>query len=593
MESEKLEDLLLLSLSASKGQRERSEVLDVGVTRDQNLREVIVKYSGDIDGLQIPGMEIQKLLAGYAIVKLPEDQIGALVAAREIEYVEMPKNLQTGLYEAKRVSCILPLLSQGDEGAPLDGKGVLIAVLDSGIDYRMPDFRKEDGSSRILALWDQELEREFSQEQIDEALQAESRDGALELVPSIDRSGHGTAVAAIAAGSNPNLRLRGAAPGAGLLVVKLSQKQNGYPHTTQLMSAVSWSLSKAAKIGQPLVINISYGNCYGPHDGSSLLCRFLDNAAESGRTAICVGCGNEGAAGGHASGQLEKNVADVSSRADGLFGNLQRERETLELIIGEYERTLNIQLWKNYADVFTVILQAPSGQEIIVQPDKNGRQDVLTNGTEVLVYAGQPSPYSVWQEIFFDLLPRDRYIESGIWTFHLIPEKIVLGSYQLYLPTQQSRSADTRFVRPDPLLTMTIPSTAQKVISVGAIHSYYEAYADFSGRGEKINRENRLMFADSKPDLAAPGVDLLVPTSEGSTQRVSGTSFATPLVSGAAALLMEWGIEKGNDPYLYGEKLKAYLRKGAKKLRGETDYPNERVGYGALCAAQSLPQVEN
>ena len=415
MESEKLEDLLLLSLSATKGQRERSEVLDVGVTRDKNLREVIVKYSGDIDGLQIPGMEIQKLLAGYAIVKLPEDQIGALVAAREIEYVEMPKNLQTGLYEAKRVSCILPLLSQGDEGAPLDGKGVLIAVLDSGIDYRMPDFRKEDGSSRILALWDQELEREFSQEQIDEALQAESRDGALELVPSIDRSGHGTAVAAIAAGSNPNLRLRGAAPGAGLLVVKLSQKQNGYPHTTQLMSAVSWSLSKAAKIGQPLVINISYGNCYGPHDGSSLLCRFLDNAAESGRTAICVGCGNEGAAGGHASGQLEKNVADVSSRADGLSGNLQRERETLELIIGEYERTLNIQLWKNYADVFTVILQTPSGQEIIVQPDKNGRQDVLTNGTEVLVYAGQPSPYSVWQEIFFDLLPRDRYIESGIW----------------------------------------------------------------------------------------------------------------------------------------------------------------------------------
>ena len=137
MESEKLEDLLLLSLSASKGQRERSEVLDVGVTRDKNLREVIVKYSGDIDELQIPGMEIQKLLAGYAIVKLPEDQIGALVAAREIEYVEMPKNLQTGLYEAKRVSCILPLLSQRDEGASLDGKGVLIAVLDSGIDCRI------------------------------------------------------------------------------------------------------------------------------------------------------------------------------------------------------------------------------------------------------------------------------------------------------------------------------------------------------------------------------------------------------------------------------------------------------------------------
>ena len=164
MESEKLEDLLQLSLSASKGQRERSEVLDVGVTRDGTLREVIVKYSGDIDGMQIPGMEIQKLLAGYAIVKLPEDQIGALVSAREIEYVEMPKNLQTGVYEAKRVSCILPLLSQKDEGVYLDGKGVLIAVLDSGIDYRMPDFRKEDGTTRIVGIWDQTAANEGEME---------------------------------------------------------------------------------------------------------------------------------------------------------------------------------------------------------------------------------------------------------------------------------------------------------------------------------------------------------------------------------------------------------------------------------------------
>ena len=590
MSDPKIENLLELSLDVSEDTREKSENLSAGYDPEEKLWQVIIRYSGEL--LQLAGNyeRVTPLLGGYAVLEVTEKQLRALAEEPQVEYIEKPKALSFAVYEGKLVSCIPPVQR---EPLSLTGQGILVGIIDSGIDIYHPDFRKEDGSSRILALWDQELEREFSQEQIDEALQAESRDGALELVPSIDRSGHGTAVAAIAAGSNPNLRLRGAAPGAGLLVVKLSQKQNGYPHTTQLMSAVSWSLSKAAKIGQPLVINISYGNCYGPHDGSSLLCRFLDNAAESGRTAICVGCGNEGAAGGHASGQLEKNAADVSSRADGLAGNLQRERETLELIIGEYERTLNIQLWKNYADVFTVILQTPSGQEIIVQPDKNGRQDVLTNGTEVLVYAGQPSPYSVWQEIFFDLLPRDRYIESGIWTFHLIPEKIVLGSYQLYLPTQQSRSADTRFVRPDPLLTMTIPSTAQKVISVGAIHSYYEAYADFSGRGEKINRENRLMFADSKPDLAAPGVDLLVPASEGSTQRVSGTSFATPLVSGAAALLMEWGIEKGNDPYLYGEKLKAYLRKGAKKLRGETDYPNERVGYGALCAAQSLPQVEN
>ena len=163
------------------------------------------------------------------------------------------------------------------------------------------------------------------------------------------------------------------------------------------------------------------------------------------------------------------------------------------------------------------------------------------------------------------------------------------GQYEMWLPSDNVLNRGTGFLFPTDATTLTIPSSASRAISVGAYDARTFAYADFSGRGEKINRENRLMFADSKPDLAAPGVDLLVPASEGSTQRVSGTSFATPLVSGAAALLMEWGIEKGNDPYLYGEKLKAYLRKGAKKLRGETDYPNERVGYGALCLERSFP----
>ena len=88
------------------------------------------------------------------------------------------------------------------------------------------------------------------------------------------------------------------------------------------------------------------------------------------------------------------------------------------------------------------ILQTPSGQEIIVQPDKNGRQDVLTNRTEVLVYAGQPSPYSVWQEIFLTCSHGERlWLSPESGRFHLIRKKIVLGSYQL-LPTQQSRSAD-------------------------------------------------------------------------------------------------------------------------------------------------------
>lgn len=573
MESEKLEDILQLSLLSTERQRERSGVLNVGVLEGGTVRELIIKYSGSLEGLRKQGIEVEELLAGYAVVRLPEEQVGSLTDFPEVEYVEMPKNLQTGLYEAKRVSCILPLTQGSATGGRLSGRGVLVAVLDSGIDFFLPDFRNADGSSRIVFLWDQELEREFSKEELDRALTEQSREAAYEKIPSIDRSGHGTAVAAIAAGSNPSGLLRGAAPEAELLVVKLSQKQNGYPHTLQLMQAVTWALTKAQLLQMPVAVNISFGNSYGPHDGSSLLTRFLDNAAESGRTVICVGSGNEGAAGGHFSARL-----------------LEGEEQTAELVVGEYERTLSIQLWKDYADEVDVRLISPSGQTAAVQYGTKGRIDVMLGQTEVLVYAGQPSPYSVRQEIFFDMLAVDEFVEAGIWKVSMRPKKIVSGAVQMYLPGAESRSADTRFVRPDAELTLTVPSTAQKVITVGAMQPYYEAYADFSGRGERMSALNRLVFSETKPDLTAPGVEILVPAAGGGSRRVTGTSFAAPLVTGAAALLMEWGIVQENDRYLYGEKVKAYLRRGARPLRGEAVYPNEKVGYGLLCAADSIPR---
>ncbi|MDO4333084.1 MAG: S8 family peptidase [Eubacteriales bacterium] len=624
MVSQKLEDILNLSLESSDEQRQRSGVLNVGFDRAEQSWELIIKYSGSLEGLREQGIVTEELLAGYAIVNLPQSLIPVLVAAPQVEYVEMPRNLLNGLYEAKRVSCILPLTGSGAGVSPgggrteLSGNGVLVAVLDSGIDYYLPDFRNADGSSRIAYLWDQTLDAgtlngrmrqdiggqgtaetsadsgeegeqtnfaryappegfvigvEFSKEQIDEALATGNRDSAFALAPSLDRSGHGTSVAAIVAGGSADPLLRGVAAGAELLVVKLANLQNGFPHTTELMRAVAWALRKAQTLGKPIAMNISFGNSYGPHDGSSLLSRFLDNAAESWRTVICVGSGNEGAAFGHAAGRLTTGGT-----------------QTVELVVADYERTLSVQLWKNYADIFAVTLRTPSGQDIAVQFSQTGRQDILTSATEVLIYVGQPSPYSVQQEIFFDFLPRNTYMEAGVWTIRLEGVQVVSGEYQMYLPGQEVRAAGTRFVRPAAELTLTIPGTAQKVLTVGASQPVYEAYADFSGRGAPLFLENETVFADTKPDLVAPGVDLLVPAAGGSTQRVTGTSFATPLVTGTAALLMEWGIVRGNDPYLYGEKMKAYLRRGAKPLRGENVYPNEKVGYGALCASQSLPK---
>ena len=261
--------------------------------------------------------------------------------------------------------------------------------------------------------------------------------------------------------------------------------------------------------------------------------------------------------------------------------------------MGAYENSVNVQLWKEYVDRYRVTLRAPSGESFTVDSDRTGKQTYRLDGTTILLYNGEPAPYLTAQEIYFDFLPEEggRYIGSGIWTFELEPVELVTGNYTFYLPSESVRNTATRFVQSTPDVTLTIPSTASKVIAVGAYDPVYESYADFSGRGYLYQDQVNSRTVDSfvKPDLVAPGVDVIAPDRDGGYTAVTGTSFATPYVTGAAALLMEWGIVQGNDPYLYGEKVKAYLRKGAQPIRGEQAYPNPRVGYGKLCVQASLP----
>lgn len=589
--NQKLEDLLQLALQTPEETRERTENLNVGFEEATKTWELIVKYHGSLDALEALQIQVEYLIAGYALLKVPEQLVEAVAELEEIEYVEKPKRFFYEVTSPTEDSCIRQI-SQGDFS--LTGKGVLVAVLDSGIDYRLPVFRKADGSTRIRSLWDQTLGEEFSADQINAALQAETPQQQFTLLPTVDTSGHGTAVAGIAAGYNAgggNEGLfgeggyyRGAAPEAELLIVKLGlPAANSFPRTTEIMRAVTWALNKALELKMPLVINLSFGNSYGAHDGSSLLERFLDNAAEIGRTVICVGSGNDGASAGHLAGRLEKA---------GGAGRGQAAAD-VEIAVGEYERSLSIQLWKNYSDVYRLRLRAPGGQEVELPLSvENGKYTLRLGQTEVLVYMGEPTPYASAQEIYLDLLPSGRpYLDSGVWTVRLEGIEIVTGQYYFYLPSASARSAATGFYLPTPEVTLTIPSTAAKVITVGAYDSAYDAYADFSGRG--LGQAGRTVGVVTggvtKPDLVAPGVAVLAPDIYGGLVPVTGTSFATPIVTGSAALLMEWGIVRGNDPFLYGEKVKAYLRKGARPLRGEAVYPNERVGWGKLCVSSSLP----
>lgn len=594
--NQKIENVLALALQTPEPVREKSLNLNVGFTEETRTWELIVKYNGDlreaVSGLAVTAEE---LIAGYGLLTVPEDLVEAVSRLPQIEYVEKPKRLFFSMADGKEVSCVLPVTKRQPF---LSGKGILLAVIDSGIDYTNRNFRNADGSTRILALWDQTVSpdaekeffppegfqtgTEFTRAQINAALREADPLRQYELVPSRDSSGHGTAVAGIAAGAAVNAtsgaagnNYEGVAPESELLIVKLgTPRENSFPRTTEMMRAVTYVVRKAQSLNRPVSINLSFGNTYGAHDGSSLLERFLDNAAEIGRTVICVGSGNEGASAGHREGRV--NLGETAAT---------------ELSVGAYETAFSVQLWKTYTDVFRITLRSPGGQEFSFSTEKGGEITWEAEQTRILIYVGEPSPYAVEQEIYFDFIPENLYISPGIWSF-LMGTQEKESSVYFYLPSQAARNQNTRFFEPNPNLTLTIPSTASKVITVGAYDSTYDAYADFSGRGYRYaERDIGLLAAGAaKPDLAAPGVNITAPDIYGGYQSFTGTSFATPFVTGAAALLMEWGIVQGNDAFLYGEKVKAYLRRGARKIRGEEFYPNDRVGYGALCVADSIPR---
>lgn len=578
MTSQKAENLLNLALSIPELDRIQTEELNVGFDPETKVWEIIVKYSGRLQDalkMRFPDVGIQELYGNFAILKIPEQMVETVITdIEEIEYAEKPKRLYFALNQARTASCFLPV--QSVNSLQLSGRGVLIGIVDSGIDFFHKDFRNEDGSSRILFLQDQVLERVFTKEEIDQALSEEDPDIAGQIIQSVDLSGHGTAVAGIAAGNGreSNGRYRGAAYESELIVVRLGiPEPNGFPRTTQVMQGLDFIVKKAVELGRPIAVNLSFGNSYGSHDGSGLFERYIDQLAEIGRSIFVIGSGNEGNQAGHTGGYFQK-LNDKSKMEDSI----------IELSVAPYEPGFSVQLWKHYVDEFDIFLTNPSGR--VTQPiiQRFGPTEIDVEGTRVLVYYGEPSPFSEAQEIYFEFLPNEGYIESGIWKITLRPRKIVIGRYDVWLPTAGARNRSTRFLRPIPETTLTTPSTALRPLSVGAYDDVTMTYASFSGRG------NTRDYQIPKPDLVAPGVGIIAPQRGGGYAPVTGTSFAAPLAAGAAALLMEWGIVLENDPYLYGDKIKTYLRKGARRILGETEYPNPRVGYGALCVADSIPK---
>ena len=562
MNNQVLDTQLNLAFDATLEELEKSLDLDVGYDSQTGQWEAIVRYAGagkgaeDRSQSEMQGLSVTWLSGGYGIIRGTKAAIDAFSEDPFVEYIEKPKRLYFATEQGKLASCMEPL--QTGFGFSLFGKGILIAVLDSGIDYTHPEFRNADGSSRILAIWDQTgngnppkgftVGTEYGQEEINESL------GSTPL-PIRDLSGHGTAVAA---GNS------GVAPQAQLLVVKLGNlSASTFSKTTELMMAVEYAYQKALEVQMPLVINLSFGTVYGPHNGTGLLETYLDEMMGRWKSVIVVGTGNEGNAAGHVHSTLQEGTDTV-----------------IPFSVAAGETGLNVQVWKSYTDQFDISLQAPDGTQIGPLYENLGPQRYRMSSTNLLIYYGKPSPFMISQEIYFDFIPDGDYVTAGIWRLIIKPQRLAEGAVDLWLPAVGSLNPGTRFLQPIPENTLTVPSTARKVISVGAYDSRSRIYASFSGRGNPPGAYPLPALSQVKPDLVAPGVDIQTAAVGGGYISVTGTSFATPFVSGAAAMLMEWGLVDGNDPYLHGEKVRAYLQRGAQRLPGYRQWPNASVGYG-------------
>jgi minor extracellular serine protease Vpr len=543
---------------------------------ESDLIEVIVKYNGDIRRVASETGAVAEILnSNYAIFTIPLGNLPALYGYSEVEFIELPKNVTYILRQSLNSACITPVQSRA--GLGLTGRGVIVGIIDSGIDYTHPDFRNADGSSRILYIWDQSADgsppegfrsgTEYDNSQINDALMNAQ---PFSVVPSIDRAGHGTAVAGIIAG-NGNASggsEKGVAPEASIIAVKLGNAGNeAFARSTEIMRAIKYISDKALQLNMPVAINLSYGTNNGSHDGDSLFERYIDSMCEQWKTVIAVATGNEGNTGHHFHTKLTQGSTEVA-----------------EFAIAGNPRSMYLTLWKNFVDTVSLELIAPSGRSSgVIRPLQSVTRVTMDN-INISVLYGQPNHYTVNQEVYFSFRSLEQVIPPGVWNLRIMGERIVDGNIDIWMPTGEDVSESTAFLRPEVRTTLTLPSTSKNVITVGGYNAEIYTAADFSGRGPARGD------AFIKPDIVAPAVGIYTTRTGGGYDVFSGTSMAVPFVTGSAALMMEWGIVQENDLFMYGQRVKAFLRRGAERTF-TLDYPNGLWGYGILHLCSTVSEM--
>lgn len=538
--------------------------------------DLLINYSGDLSVLeQFKNDTVNIINYFYAVVHVPVNQITEDFISK-MGYSTMPLLFGTINQSSLEASGILRIRSIPK--FELRGKGVLIGIADTGIDYTNSVFQYSDKTTKIESIWDQTIDSEqipesisygteYSRNQINEALKSND---PFQIVPSKDEVGHGTMLAGIAAGNEvQESGFFGVAPDAELVVVKLKPAKNYVKQffripenelcfqDNDLLFAYQYLINYAAKINKPIVICNAVDSSQYAHDGRGLASSYLSFQAKNPGTAILLAVGNEGNAKRHYFGKIDSTTG----------------YDTVELKVGENESGFSMEVWGNSPNIYSIDILSPSGEYVPrIQIRLNETREISFIFDQTIIYID----YQLVEAQSGDQLILLRFTKptKGIWKFKVYGRGIYPMNFHIWLPMNHFITADTFFIKSDPYVTLLSLSCAMVPISVTAYN--IENNSIYMEAGNGYTRIDII-----KPDIAAPGVNILSPSLNHDFTEVSGTSAAVAHTAGAAALLLEWGIIKGNYPKMSTQDMKVFMIRGARRDPNIT-YPNQEWGYGIL-----------
>lgn len=484
-------------------------------------------------------------------------------------------------------------------GLSLTGQGVLVGFVDTGIDYTNILFRYRDGTTKIAAIWDQNeavygtgaavfgYGAEYNAEDIERALES---DDPYSIVPSRDDGGHGTFMASVAAGIDyPDEPYIGIAPRADIVMVKLKQAKRNLREfylipddvacysEDDIVLGVRYLIDKANELKKPIVIYLGLGTNQGDHAGSTYLEQYL--ASQAGLRGICIVAagGNELGYGGHYYTSVSDSGVPIN--------------DNMEINVGEGSAGFTMELWGTAPELYRVSVVSPTGErfeQIPYNKDGSAVFRFLYEGTVVYVENTVVESISGDQLIFF----RFEKPAGGIWTIRVNGTMGDRGSrFHAWLPIHNFLDGNIEFVRPTPDVTICSPGNGRGAITVAGYSHYTGALYVNSSRGYT-------RLGAVKPDITAPAVNVYgayaaSDSSMGSLFiRRSGTSVGAAIAAGAAALLLEWGIVRGENSYINTEVIRQLMIRGADR-RYNIDYPNQAWGYGTLNIYGAFEVIRN